>query len=428
MSECTAGEYTAPNGLIFSKTCNSGADALSIEVSIANNLEECMDTCSAHVNDLCLGVTYELEGSSCILQGPGENGSLAFNTTSTNASHMARVNTDQLRPLNPVCPFEDGSIQSHANGMEFRIFCDQWYDGDMTRFADLPGNQLHTETMEECIEACANGVPLCTAVTWNPTLQDGYPNCHPAQDINEGNLKPDAGVSHVAIVSNWSPDDDCTDDSTFVSEQNSTFRITCGTNASGPDLDVVKAEDIEDCVQQCASFKPNSTADPCEAVIYEPLALNSGYRNCFLRSSVEDERNSDNYIMAVLDNSEPPPTTNVTEPEETPLPSPLPSPSASSLELSPGAIAGLVIGLVALVSLILGAWWWYCRRQRARPKHVESAGRTSRGLIHEAPVAPVEMPGSLEKDSSTQELESPQRRVPELAGDTTKRHGHSGAA
>ncbi|KAL2840277.1 hypothetical protein BJY01DRAFT_21033 [Aspergillus pseudoustus] len=336
-----------------------------------------MNTCSVS-NTLCYGIAFTERNSTC---------SLLINSTSTTEDNLTPdPNTDialvtnptsQLARLDTSCPFANESIQTTSSGLAFSINC---YT-DFTPYthycpwdtaASRDGEKWcvpHTASLADCMGLCAEAHPLCTAVTWNPDLGNGFGNCY-LKDFAIGNASRVTGehsryIVHAAVAE--LPDLDngegevggCPAQLNYSSsgasatDPRAEFELRCYESRRGTgNLTMLHMGSVEDCMDRCASYVDSS--EECMGVVFDSSML-GGYENCFLLSALgETSGNVNSTFAQVVSRS------NAN------------GGGGGGGSSSKAWIAGPVIGGVAgVVILGVAAWWWRRQRQRQQSKDLQ---------------------------------------------------------
>lgn len=185
-------ECSYRNGsVIFSSTmkfeifCNSDLDApawvsgtLNVPNKHFNSFDQCLAYCELGGQPQCQAVVFDPTLSSGYLNCIPKMVSIQ------NVSMALVPQTDPLRhaavaivpELNESCV--DGPIDQLFNDKRFSLSCDQEITGNQI------GERFRTNSLKDCIAACAerigssSSVGECTAVTWDPNMQEHYANCY----------------------------------------------------------------------------------------------------------------------------------------------------------------------------------------------------------------------------------------------------------
>lgn len=318
----------------------------------------------------CYGISYRPSDGSCFYKGNETNTIALFNNSSLSS---AIANSTQLQsPTNLTCPYLDNGIATTDNGMEFQILCDQDLKG-IGDYCATNGNYscpLHSDSLDECLDLCANAHPLCRGVSWNPDMIDGYANCY-LKDSTSGDPMSDAVEGFIVHSAELPPsglpqvDPTCPSNLTYSASSGTEFAITCYDQRTNDTSFVAFHEpNVEQCMDLC------SVSQGCKGVVLD-LAMVGGYENCYvslLMDPIKFETFTDraallyqllndtgasqlgaNFTFAQVASGN---TTSVV---------------SSSSPKSKAWIAGPVIGVVAAVALLLGlGLWWRRRSQRKR--------------------------------------------------------------
>lgn len=136
---------------------------------------ECMRFCSVK-SPGCYGISYNFNDKHCYLK----NSSVVGKTVNggNSVTHSALVSpTSQFTAQDATCPYTDSSTQKTNNGMPYQVSCGKDItDGDYCP----PSNgscPVHASSLSDCMEQCSSSHPLCTGVSYNPGMENGYANC-----------------------------------------------------------------------------------------------------------------------------------------------------------------------------------------------------------------------------------------------------------
>ncbi|RDW93047.1 uncharacterized protein DSM5745_00369 [Aspergillus mulundensis] len=376
--------YSTPNGLNFTSHCNSAISrsAYSDNPITSTTFTDCMNTCST-TSTPCYGIAFTERNSTCYTL---TNGTLATepNLTPDSDVDIALVDpVSQLTGVDDSCPFSNNTLQATTSGLDFEIKC---YT-DMIPFGhycpwnlvDDPWCKLHTDTMDACMEFCAEAHPLCRAVSWNPDLGNGFGNCY-LKDVNGTLVSGEHGgyVIHSALVQLPALLDDegpCPSSLNYTSttflQVRKEFEIRCYEARGGTgNLTTVHTASLEICMDRCASYDPIADSESnfgvetpeCVGVVFD-RSMAGGYENCALLSEVGGSMGDINSTFARV--------TKTVDPRE----------EGSGSE-SKAWIAGPVVGGVAGV-VILGvvAWWWRRRRMAQGAEEALSPDAESKPVV-----------------------------------------------
>lgn len=330
----------------------------------------------------CRGVVFESAISTCWWK----NGNATFESLTSGATKdTAIAHADQFANLDTACPFEDGSSHTTANGLGYKIYCGLDFAGSDIDLGiyDLY-SPWHADSLEECMELCSTGRPLCRGVSFNPDLYRGYRNCYPKISSNSSAMSPRGYATHSAIAQ-FAINTTCVNEN-YTTPNGQIFQNLCSIDLNGPAPGpAYRTESLELCIDSC------SRNESCKAISYNPDATN-GFENCYPKSAPGDRYSHDNTNSAVFVAMGPiPDSGNATQTNTTSSPTSSSTSAASSEPTSESSssgggskawIAGAVVGPLAGIALLAGlAVWW---RRRKRGTH---AGNT----VAEKPERPKEL-------------------------------------
>ncbi|KAL4903364.1 hypothetical protein BDW74DRAFT_179782 [Aspergillus multicolor] len=414
--------YSTPNGLNFTSHCDRTIDpsAYSSDDPITSTtFTDCMNTCST-TSAPCYGIIFAERNSTCFTL---TNGTVATedNLASSDSTDIALVEpTSQLDGVDTSCPFSNNTLQTTESGLDFEIKC---YN-DMIPYGhycpwnlvDDPWCKLHTDTLEECMEYCAEAHPLCRAVTWNPDLGNGFGNCY-LKDFN-GTLvsgeHEEGYVIHAALVQlpilldeNGDEAAACPSQLNYTSttslQVRKDFEIRCYESRSGTgNLTTIHTATLEACMDRCASYDPIADSESnfgvetgeCVGVVFD-RTMAVGYENCALLSDVGQSKGEISSTFARI--------TAAIDPSDE---------DEGSGSGSKAWIAGPVVGGVAgVVILGAGVWWW--RRRKSPAQNAEGVSTPdTEGKPVVAPYSVVSSEIGAENGPAEVEARMPQYELP----------------
>lgn len=387
MDNCTNGTYTTPNGLEFEKKCGFDTSAevlfepqkwgLTVE-----SIEDCMDECSMAYGGICGAASYNLVKKECSLKKAGKESRDINGTFEDRDVIIAFTNKAQVQPLNMDCP-GNGTEMYTKNGMPYTVLCETSYNQDDVDFTNKVARRIHTSTLEECMEECSTGQPLCLGVLWNGNQNNGFPNCYPkGGNFDEKMLSRD-NQSQSALVPKQPSNFTCANDLNHVKE-NKTFHVACQKSGSGEDVARSHESGIEDCVNKCATYKPqNATSPDCTGVLYD-VTMKTGWENCYLKQAMNDISSDPDYSIALLADGGSDGALGGVVPTNTPTGGPSAGQnSGGGRDVKVPAIVGSVVGAFALLAMVVMAILFTRRRKQQR-----SESRSQLTISHPMPPQP----------------------------------------
>jgi len=230
--------------------------------------------------------------------------------------------------------------------MEYRVYCGlDFYGSDI----DAGYHPLHTRSLDECMDFCSRGNPLCLGIAYNPDLQRGYHNCYLKGRSDTSAMRAQPWVMHSTVVELPLPNATCNPGNfTFGNEK--IFSTICGYDSDGRGLLDLHTPDLGACMDSCANYV-NGTQS-CVAAVYNPDAT-LGFENCYLKSSLgQVYSHTLTHFASVVGNVTGSDSGNGTATGTGTGPSDSGDDSSSSS--SKAWIAGAVVGPLAGVGLIAG--------------------------------------------------------------------------
>lgn len=252
-----------------------------------------------------------------------------------------------------VCPYPNLSKQKTGVGLEFTILCganlekNDMYNPEVDAFP-----WMHAETLEECMNSCANHHPLCTQITFDGDFEEaGWMNCW----LKTSRSKPVSWttfITHSALASVPSLQSvACRNNSLHTAGDGRVFKVSCDdqrvmSTTAIPPLGTYHEKSVEDCTTRCTH-----ASSTCVAIAFD-RGLQSGYLNCYLFSSIPPpvERHS-NYTFLYLESL----SSHFIPPPSKPAPS----------SRRPW-IAGPIAGLCVAIAISIWYWSWHRKRELKR--------------------------------------------------------------
>ncbi|KAF2805531.1 uncharacterized protein BDZ99DRAFT_466511 [Mytilinidion resinicola] len=387
--------YESHNGLNFTTYCNQNNPWNDAQGPFeTDTMEECMEHCSRYWGDRegCFGIVWN-ESNMCWLRNSSTSTQGIYPETGT---HAALVPRDEVKGVSTDCPFDNLSIQTVRNVEQFTIHCDQVIGGyDLCfdeYFSCLPSPYSgfwHADSLQECMEICADSHPLCQGVSWNPSQTIGFANCWPKtgwqNTLGAATANMQIGVLHSAALTSITPtvNTTCPSGKAYDSK-GKTFDINCAQLNTGTNITSIHRANITSCIDACA----NSDKD-CVGVVFDST-MAAGFQNCYLQNTTSVISNNANTTFALLSGT-PIPTSSPTNTT---------SPSSSSKSSSKAWIAGPVIGGVVAIGLIAGGIFWWRRRRSAPVSGTTATGyKDASGYGYSYTPGP---PGELHADSTAE--------------------------
>lgn len=326
-------------GLNYTLYCDYGINSDEYGASTATNFQECVDDCTT-LHPACYGVVWDSGNKRCSYK-KDSNGEISQNLLSSKTGFRSAVAyASQLTQSvsKTQCPYRNLSKQKTKSGMELEILCGAYIRSGIT-------TPVHTETMGECMERCAEHHPLCGSVSFNSDIVgSGWLNCL-LRTPSENSLTPyTRTLAHSAVVVEHPLEKAiCQNDSVMDGKDGRTFRTSCNDlqkldDANTPPVAMSHELSLDGCLQRCTDA--NST---CKTAIFD-VGLQQGFQNCYLFDGFPPVRAQESNVMFIYLDSlssqyKPPP------PEQT-------NPKNKSW------IAGPVAGTVGFIILIaLGLWY-----------------------------------------------------------------------
>ena len=307
---CPSGNYTTPVGQIFSTTFgNAGCgrdlpfdDFAVVQQEDITSLTDCMDYCSENAHGVAYGVSYQFEAT------PGMchcKNSSALNEGYESNLYVHTALTVNVNHLDQDCQYPNGSIRDAIDGSQYRIYCNQ----DMIAVDDMcpstspTGNgteicPTHANSLQDCMDQCSLAHPLCRAVTYHPSMIDGYGNCYfksniSAQSFEAWNRSND--MRHMAVLSSnvGEVNSSCVNGTNYTSPlpRLAEFTVTCNFNNPVSDIITYHTQNMSACADICATYY-NSSGITCAGVMFDSV-MDNGWQNCYIKGSFATLEQSD---------------------------------------------------------------------------------------------------------------------------------------
>ncbi|KAF2704997.1 hypothetical protein K504DRAFT_460782 [Pleomassaria siparia CBS 279.74] len=355
--------YTSENGLRFKTYCNqNNAFNDALDPFVVATLDACLEHCSRYqgTDEGCFGVAWSISSGDCWIKNSTTSQKDMVNSAIT---HSALSNADDMKPLDTDCPTTDLAVESinGVAGMGYTVHCGKivplgMYDLCFQGYGNcLPGpfnNYYHATSLEGCLEHCLGEHPLCNAVSYNPGLEVGYPNCWLKTMAGNSFVAPptNMGIMHTAAITRLDTiSTTCPKNSRYTTTStNKQFDIQCGkiniNSAIGSsNITSVHSQNLTSCLDTCGSNKKN-----CVGVVFDP-SLSTGFNNCYLQNQTWPVEDKASVTYAAL-NGVSPSTSSATS-------------SPSSKSKSKAWIAGPVVGSILVLAIIGAALLWWRRRK-----------------------------------------------------------------
>ncbi|KAF2736007.1 hypothetical protein EJ04DRAFT_511298 [Polyplosphaeria fusca] len=344
---CTETTLTTPQGLDFSLYCDTGGPGTGEYTDAttgADNISQCLERCSEHPTELCGAVAFDHQGLKCYLMNSTVTTDLGRPLANWT---LGIANRTQLAPLSRDCT-NNAANQTSQNGLPFTIACGQAVQGLDVCGTDSFDCRKHTATLADCLDHCSTLHPLCTGVTWDARMENGFQNCYPKRaaprqfdDARKYNKNSHSAKAIIAFPT----EEEChaSADGKVTASNADEFELSCNEGRYGTNVTVQHAESHSACVDACATY---SGTAPCQGAVFD-ANMDGGYENCYLKSDIGGAvGNMPGVAFARRLNG-----TNSSDP-------------ANNSSQSKAWIAGPVIGGIVAVVLVVGALWWWRKRRR----------------------------------------------------------------
>ncbi|KAI4707214.1 hypothetical protein J4E89_008153 [Alternaria sp. Ai002NY15] len=335
-----------------------------------DSFAECIEHCSRFwgPGEGCFGVLWVDPDNICYMK----NSSATVDLLEPNPHrYTALIERSEMEGFDETCPHADLSTNTlpGVHGMQYTTHCGQMIKTNVADFDGYPHLEnnyqwfYHADSLDECMQICVDQQPLCTAVSWNPSMVIGFANCILKTGDDSGytdSLDVGAGIIlfHSAVMTQIDQiDTKCPDRESYTAAAGTPdakgFEVHCGRLNPGTNITSLHSQNITACMDACAEENVG-----CKAILFDST-LKGGFNNCYLQNTTSVISDQPGATYAVLLDAE--------------IPSLSPSSSSSSSsgasknsnDSSPSKawIAGPVIGgLVALALIGFAAFWWRKRK------------------------------------------------------------------
>lgn len=319
---CPSANQQTYNG--FSIACGTdyiGGDMSNLQ---APSLEDCVGACQTTAG--CVAISYV--GGTCYLKStlnPGVSNSAVTGASlqSSTGSSSSTTSSGATSSATISCPGSDGTTFRSSWGAQYVVACATDYNG-----GDL--SSIQAASMDACLNTCSS-TSSCIGASYangfcymKSTIGPGQSNGNviSAKLLNSGSSTTSSGSSSApssttTSTTGSSTSQSCVDGATFRSASGAQYRIACGTDYYGNDLQSQQASSFEACMNLC------STTASCTTVSYT-----GGF--CYLKSGTSGSTSNANIVGATLVSS----TTSTTSSSTTS--------SISSSSTSQGCVDGAV--------------------------------------------------------------------------------------
>lgn len=356
MSNITS--YTTPKGLTFSLYQDLDQTGVGdMSHNGVDNIQQCLDQCAMLSGQLCGAAAFDSTTNQCFYKNSNVTENGAVSRTGWTLAIANRIQIQQL----PLTCTNNGQTEATQNGLNFTVYCNQDFSGSDLCSDDNPGCRAHTSTLGDCLNLCSTMHPLCTTVTWEPTLEHGFQNCYPKNATVQvfDKLRSSKTSTQIAKALLSASPGDCqtSSNATVLASNKEAFTLACDEDYPGNNLTVLHAQSRDSCIDSCAGTAGKE--GKCVGAVFD-ANMGGGYENCYLKSAIGRRLSGQSgFIFALRQDG----TSNST------LNSPTSPPKKSpNRALIVGPVIGSIAGLAILFSLV---WWWRLRRKREEQSNIK---------------------------------------------------------
>lgn len=367
---CSNGTYTSAIGLSFTVHCSYDLLAHDTYNTSGANITDCMEQCSLtqprwNYFGVCSKVVYDPTRGKCFFKNETQVSSFtaADLTYSTANVDTAIADPAQLAvsTVSTSCPYTNESVHNATNGYPFQIECGMdivGYDFSDDTSQNPYYAWHHASSLQDCIDWCAKGKPLCFGVAYNADMTLGYRNCYPkSQNVSTHVNAPTTNLQRAilhASVGQINYDKASCSTGVYNATGGKSYGLTCNTLVVGDNIGLVHQDTFDKCIDYCSTYQNGSQA--CTIALYQPSA-SDGYQNCYLKAPTGNYQHysQDGYHFAVLASSGLVATSNSTASSNA---------KKASGRSSKAWVAGAVIGPLVAIALIIGSLLWMRKRRQ----------------------------------------------------------------
>ena len=330
-------------GVNYTQYCFHDLPGHDRDSTETETLNACTDACTRH-GPACFGVTWDSFNKKCYLKDYSANASDLKPVDRATMSALAIKSQYEQQRTDIVCPYPNLSTQKSRSGMDFDILC-----GGLSTFnREVPLDKVHVQSLDDCMERCATYHPLCTRLFYAADLIGmGWLNCVLLKSSDDDLVVPytrTMGHSAEAVIEfpdkpNWK------NGSIQVDKSGRSFIVSRDDFRGLNDDDdapfaTYHEKNIQDCIERCSRAEPE-----CITAIFDS-GLQQGFLNCYLfdKFPPPQGRHSDFtffYLQSLSKQYQSPPAKGVAR-------------------LRGGPIAGVVVGSIAALAVII---WFLWRRK-----------------------------------------------------------------
>jgi hypothetical protein len=344
----------------------------------SDTFTDCIEACSTSWADdvpACRAVTFDYEKKRC-QQKDGNTTTANFVYATNNATALNFSSQFDYDASKDICPGANGTIKTDVNGYRYQILCGTfWSAGDSfdpNKSNESEYTAFHATTIEECLKYCSSKSPLCYGVRYTDDPRLSYHNCFAKRangtlPLTNGESKLQPNTVHTVALGLFQVNSTCTQ-AAYTANISAILEPKCDSSADGPSLKQVHADNFEQCMDSCASYKdPQDVGNTeCRGVLYQSNA-ESGFLNCYLKYALSNVTAKAEWHVATVE-----------------------GPAAQKANSGGGGsnsavIGGAVGGAVGGVALLAGLAFWY---RRSMKKARRSHGLDGKDMVESKPFSP----------------------------------------
>jgi hypothetical protein len=344
----------------------------------SDTFTDCIEACSTSWADdvpACRAVTFDYEKKRC-QQKDGNTTTANFVYATNNATALSFSSQFDYDASKDICPGANGTIKTDVNGYRYQILCGTfWSAGDSfdpNKSNESEYTAFHATTIEECLKYCSSKSPLCYGVRYTDDPRLSYHNCFAKRangtlPLTNGESKLQPNTVHTVALGLFQVNSTCTQ-AAYTANISAILEPKCDSSADGPSLKQVHADNFEQCMDSCASYKdPQDVGNTeCRGVLYQSNA-ESGFLNCYLKYALSNVTAKAEWHVATVQ-----------------------GPAAQKANSGGGGsnsavIGGAVGGAVGGVALLAGLAFWY---RRSMKKARRSHGLDGKDMVESKPFSP----------------------------------------
>jgi hypothetical protein len=314
----------------------------------------------------CYGVSYNHDDGHCYLKTADVVGTEV--SGGDKYTHSALVTpVSQLVNTDMSCQFGDEATPKTDNGLEFTVHCgSDIVDGDYCPPSSNSSTcPWHAKSLSDCMNQCSLSHPLCSGVSYNPSMEMGYPNCYPKNNFGRAGFSTPQFTMHSAIATFSNITTKCADKDKITASNNKQLTLQCNQYRAGNDISVYHETSLQKCADTCATYSAGGKS--CLGVVFDST-MELGWENCYLKGATGTPLYNSTATFALITGVKDTSSSSSSSSSSTSSSSTASKGSAKKSSGSKAWVAGVVVAAIIALCLIAGFVVWK-RKQRGRSKN-----------------------------------------------------------